>query len=361
MSTVRTILTVAILGVAVYGVSLWLHQNGPTALPDLMLSGSAAQSAPDGTGAPASPPAVNIGTPQTGMPGSMGYGSAVPSPYPAVQGIPPETGVQPYPSSAPPASNLSPGPSQPPSVAGTAEMAGDGMPAMPPPSPTVSGCAEFAQSVRAIQPLLDSGQLAEALLQLTQWYGDPRLSPEQATELLRLLDPLAATVIYSYQYPLDGRHYVVQPGETLDAIAGRNEMEWQVLAKINGLADPRQLQPGQQLKLLRGPFHALVDLSDRELTLIVEGRYAGRFPIGIGQDFPAAEATYTVLSKTAQPDSAGRAGYWIGLENALGLHAATDPSRIGQTGGPGFVLLNESDLAELFDLLSVGSAVVVRP
>lgn len=204
-------------------------------------------------------------------------------------------------------------------------------------------------------------------MQLTQWYGDSRLSPEQAANLMRLLDPLAATVVYSYEYPLDA-HHGVQPGETLDQIASHYSVERQTLAKINGLSN-QQLQPGQQLKVLQGPFHALVDLSDHELSLVVGGRYAGRFPLSVGQDFPQQEGRYTVLAKTQQPSAAASSGsaggpssgYWIALDGSLGFHIAPDPNGIGRTGGPGFLGLREQDLAELFDLLSVGSTVVVRP
>jgi LysM repeat protein len=311
---------------------------------------------------------VNLGGSQTVNPPnaqipSFNSPSSYPSPYAA-------EAVQPYASTVP----LSGGPGRidpqpaygPPApeapLSGTATV----------PQTAVPRFAEYDQALLGIQPLLQTGRLADALTQLTQWYGDPRLSPEQSAELAKLLDPLSATVVYSYEYPLDA-YYVVQPGDTLDQVAARYSVEWQTLAKINGLADPRQLQSGQQLKVVRGPFHAVVDLSDHELTLIVDGRYAGRFLLGVGQDFPQQNGQYTVREKSLSgptPVYQPRPGYvssapvrsrWIGLAAPLGIHASADPAQIGQTAGPGFLCLCVSDLAEVYDLLSVGSTVTVRP
>ena len=66
------------------------------------------------------------------------------------------------------------------------------------------------------------------------------------------------------------------------------------------------LQPGQEVKVIQGPFHAVVDLSDYELTLMVEGRYAGRFRIGIGGDQPELEGAYEIKDKTENPSYYGR-------------------------------------------------------
>ena len=56
-----------------------------------------------------------------------------------------------------------------------------------------------------------------------------------------------------------------------------------LLAKINGIRDPQQLQPGMELKVFHGPFDAVIDLNRYELTLFLKDRYAGRFTIGIGR------------------------------------------------------------------------------
>lgn len=47
----------------------------------------------------------------------------------------------------------------------------------------------------------------------------------------------------------DGRSYTVKAGDTLGAIASANGTDWQTLARINGIANPNLIIPGQQIRL----------------------------------------------------------------------------------------------------------------
>lgn len=211
---------------------------------------------------------------------------------------------------------------------------------------------------------LNRGNLAEAHLVLSEWYGDPRLPPDQNRRLAELLSQLAGTVIYSRQHLLE-RPYVVQLGDTLERIAQAYNVPWQLLAKINGLRGPNDLQPGQELKVVRGPFHAILDLRRYELVLMLDGRYAGRFPIGVGRDCPTLEGRYVVRGKTlnaALPSSNGAedgsrfsAGRWIDLGNGIGIHGTSETHNIGRTEGRGVIFVAERDIEDLYDILSVGS------
>ena len=86
-----------------------------------------------------------------------------------------------------------------------------------------------------------------------------RSSPADTQKVETLLGQLAGTVIYSTEHQLEPAR-VVKPGETLETIAKEYNVPWQLLAKINGIPAPDQLRPGQELKVVRGPFSAVVDL-----------------------------------------------------------------------------------------------------
>ena len=45
--------------------------------------------------------------------------------------------------------------------------------------------------------------------------------------------------------------YTVQQGDTLEDIAQRHGVTWQVLARLNGLIDPDSLYPGQRIRVPR--------------------------------------------------------------------------------------------------------------
>jgi hypothetical protein len=209
--------------------------------------------------------------------------------------------------------------------------------------------------MKTVESKLSAGQVAEAHLLLSSLYDDPQVPPEQARQITRLLDQMAASVVYSRQHLLE-QPYRVRPGDTLDRIAESYSVPPQLLAKINGIRDPRNLTPGRELKVVRGPFSALIDLNRRELTLMVQGRYAGRFPIDLGHDAAVAPGTYMVRDKkddraTGRDSIAGYAGsFWISLGGPV---AISDRNR-------GSVALGDRDLEDVFGILSVGSRVVIQ-
>ncbi len=232
---------------------------------------------------------------------------------------------------------------------------------------------EFIAFMETAQAKIDEGRLDEVHRVLTSWYGDPRLTAAESARLTDLLDQIAGTVIYS-RSPNEFAHvHVVEAGETLETIAETNHVPWQLLARINGIRDPQNLQPGQQLKVVSGPFHAVVHLDDGELTLMVQDRYAGRFPIGIGQDHENLEGTYQVRDKLVNPTYYGREEVvdaddprnplgerWIGLGNQIGIHGTNDPKHVGKTQPAGAICLGDRDIEDVYDILSVGSRVVIR-
>lgn len=232
----------------------------------------------------------------------------------------------------------------------------------------------FSATRLAVQAALDRGELSQALLLLSDWYGDPSLSPAETKEVNELLSQLAGSVIYSTEHRLEPP-YMVQAGEQLTDIAQKYNIPWQLLAKINGLSGPEQLQPGQQLKVIRGPFSALIDLSERRMTLMLDRRYAGQFPLDVEPTTSVEEGQWTVNQKLLTPGSvspmssssavsdqksimmtsaSGGASQIVILRGSnTSTPAATDPA--------GRVLqLKSKDVDDVYDILSLGSPVTIR-
>ena len=244
--------------------------------------------------------------------------------------------------------------------------------------------SKFAAFMGAVQKSLDEGKLAEAHLALSRLYGNPDLSTDQAKQITDLLDRLAGTVIYSRQHHLEPA-YRTQPGDTLDGIARKYSIPWQLLGRINGLLppgpssseDPAKDQPlptGMELKVVRGPFEAVVNLDKHEMTLMIQNRYAGRFPIGVGRDQPKLDGEYTIHDKTPSPAYHGPDGVnfspndpqnplgdaWIGLNDRIGIHGTNDPRAIGRDDNRGTICVSDRDLQDLYGILSVGSRITIR-
>jgi hypothetical protein len=312
-------------------------------------------------------PDANASTPPSGMTASPGKRVASGDSLAANSVAAPTT------TTAGPVRNLAP----PPEVAANA-----------PAAPCVDEVflAKFKAFMAEVQKSLGQRKYAEALLALSSLHNDPNLPPlpaEQQKQLDDLLGKLAGTVIYSRQHLLE-KPYIVQPGDTLEKVAQQYQIPWQLLGRINNLLPPNgdvndneskdwRLPAGSEMKGVHGPFEAIVNLSRHELTLMLDGRYAGRFPIGVGRSQPNLEGTYTVREKTPNPTYRGPDGSqfgpgdpqnplgsaWIGLTDRIGIHGASSPQGIGRDDDRGSICVSNREIQDLFGILSVGSRVTI--
>ncbi len=232
------------------------------------------------------------------------------------------------------------------------------------------------QRVRvAAQRDVSAGRYREALAKLSIFYRSPDLSPEEHAELLDWLDPLAARVIYSRESLLE-EPYIVRKNDTLAKIAEAYQVPWQLLQKINGVANPDVLVPGTSLKVVRGPFRAEVRLSESEITVFLGELYAGRFPITLGNDPQPTPGDYQVRDKQTQRTYYGAnrqtippgnplnpyGDVWIDLGSDVCIHGSpARPSNSAGNGPAGCIGLSPGDADDIYAILSVGSTVKIRP
>jgi hypothetical protein len=239
-------------------------------------------------------------------------------------------------------------------------------PQMPPPPGSLPSSAAFATAWSDAHEKLSASRYAEALAALSVWYDDPSLGLEESHRLEDLLGQLAGTVIYSQQHLLMPPH-VVAAGETLQTIAAPLGISPQILGKINGVSESSPLVPGEHLKVIRGPFDAVVSVSRRRLSLQLRGAYAGSFPVTVGRHFlPRVGSTLAVeeirrdvpSNRPIDPRAAVRQG--IVLADGLVIEAVADPSMVVDDATPASLTVSPRDLVELSDILGPGSSVLIR-
>jgi hypothetical protein len=131
------------------------------------------------------------------------------------------------------------------------------------------------------------------------------------------------------------------------------------------------LTPGQELKIVRGPFSATIDTAKGVLTLWVGGRYAGRFTVTTGPEFGQIVGRFVVRQKNrAHPSHGGQP--WIeigpiyqaaaspaGTGPQMGIAGMADPSLAARGDLPGRIGVSPKDGDDLFDILSEGSKVTI--
>ncbi len=408
MNSVKTVFVIAILGAVAYGAYLTITRKEEQAKPQTeappFVSSTGGSSSVPAKGAPAvagpqvSLPRVDLTPPAVAATPNLRYGNEVGAPSVLIPSESKAAVAAAGPSEGTP-SPLSP-PANPTPVApskASTKIASRGSatgtsgallpsgslvrradpPAAPPAGggPGRSPTDKHAASMEIIQKQLDEGRLKQAHLALTNLYNQPDLRPYQRSQVTDLLDQLAGHIIYSREHLLEPP-YVVKAGDTLETIARSYNVPAQLLANINGIGDRRQLRLGRKLKVVRGPFNAIVNLSDYELTLTVGGRYAGRFAIGVGEDCAQLTNRRTLLvsGKTTNPTYYGSANEQIaagdpsnplgkysialsdpnGAPTRISIHGTNTPTNLHQTGGRGSICLDAKDIKDIFGILSAG-------
>lgn len=306
--------------------------------------------------APVAGPAENPADPVPTLPGVSSVAPAAPSVAPLVQDS--STAV-----AAPPL--------QPDAPTTTAESTPAVAPEANPGAKLVSTSVALESAMREVQSNIAAEQWYQALFVLSKFYGSSDLPDKQQQELVDLLDPLAAKVVYSPQHLVTDA-YEVRRGDTLPQIGAMYQVPPELLANINGIENPNLLVPGTKLKVVRGPFRAEINLQKKELTLFVGQLYAGRFPVSIGQEPAPLAGEYRVVEKQPGRDYFPSSGpllaandplnpfgrVWIGLDKQLAIHGS--PER-GDAGTAGCISLSPLDAGDVYSILTVGSSVVIRP
>lgn len=234
-------------------------------------------------------------------------------------------------------------------------------------------------------PVVISAALAEKLRQIDQLYRDERILDAHAElsrlywnqpssrKIIRARIEHTAGLIYGTSDKQFSEPYVVEYGDTLEGIAAKYSLTWQYLGSINRTT-PETLQAGQQLKVIEGPFSAVVDLDEFSMTVHAHGWYVHRYQIGIGKENRTPVGEFTVQEKLENPvwynpdggvveadDPENPLGeYWLGLGNHIGIHGTIDVDSIGQAASRGCIHLGDSDIAEVYNLLGTGSKVLIR-
>ncbi len=227
----------------------------------------------------------------------------------------------------------------------------------------------------------------------------PRSTPADRALMRTKLGEMAQEITFSRRViPGDemSSEYTVQSGDLLSTIVRREglDVEWMLIERINGVSANR-IRIGQTLKLLRGPFHAVISKGAYRLDLYSDFRdssgnrlYLGSYSVGLGEYDSTPVGSWVVRSNSklvnpawvnprtgerfASGDPENPIGNrWIGirgtdsnteLEEGIGLHGTIEPDSIGDQMSMGCVRMLKPDIELMYDLLVPDvSTVVIQP
>ena len=260
-----------------------------------------------------------------------------------------------------------------------------------PPAIRERALADFASGMR----LLRDGLGVEGRQRLSDALGSGGLDEARASEVRVALSQLSETLVFGSgvaQRDPFAREFMIPQNGALAKIAQNqtNGLHWKFLARINGISNPNRIRSGQRLKLLDGPFHAVVDKSAYRLDLWMgqddDRVYVRSFNVGLGRDNRTPEGRFQVSSRVENPqhtdpetgkvfdkdDPLNPVGeHWIAIKGTepatealmgFGLHGTIEQNSIGRSESLGCVRMLPDDIALLYEVLSPGrSEVVLRP
>ena len=225
------------------------------------------------------------------------------------------------------------------------------------------------EQLRAAEEKIAAGETMSAHRILSKLYWNHKDFRPQIQERI---DGTAKTIFFQSQ-PHFIEPYVIQSGERMEVIAKKYKLSWEYLSKLNR-TEPRRIQVGQKLKVVKGPFAAVVELRDFALTVHLHGYYVKRYPVCIGKDGSSPVGKFTVLNKVENPPYTGPDGRvisaddpsnplgerWIDLGDSYGIHGTIDPDSIGKAESRGCIRLADREVIEVYNFLVKGSEVVIR-
>lgn len=264
---------------------------------------------------------------------------------------------------------------------------------MAPPSNSVPSGAVSSLIKDADDALIANEPLVARLL-LNRALHDPRANASERQACRARLTSINEELLFSPRIvdgdPLVDR-YSIKSGDSLSKIASRERLaiDWRLIQRVNRITDPRRIREGQTIKLIRGPFDAVIDKSDFRLDLYAvvgaqegsESRiYIRSFDVGLGEHGGTPIGSWVVRknSKLINPHWVNpRTGArfspdnpdnpigerWIGLEGVddatspiqgIGIHGTIEPDSIGQEASMGCVRLRANDVEIIYETLVEG-------
>ncbi len=243
------------------------------------------------------------------------------------------------------------------------------------PAPTAKPAAivpadkTFAATIAAADAHLEREEWLAAHKELSRLYW---AEPDRRADIMDRINHTAQAIFFSPQ-PHFIEPHVIGAGDRLQTIASQQKLSWEYLAQLNQI-DPKRIRAGQRLKLIRGPFAAVVELDRFTMTVHLQGYYVKEYTVGVGKDGASPLGKHTVIDKVVNPqytapdgkvldgdDPANPLGErWINLGNSYGIHGTIEPDSIGKAASRGCIRLGNDDVIEVYNFLVNGSEVVIR-
>jgi LysM repeat protein len=263
-----------------------------------------------------------------------------------------------------------------------------------PAEPSVSASGNYSSVLTDANTRAKAGDLLGARDLLNNALNSGKLSTADSDAIKKQMSEFNQTLVFSPQkFPKDplGGVYTVKSGDRLAAIGTAHAVPFELIMQLNRMTDAKKLRYGQTLKIINGPFHAIVTKSKFTMDLFLgapggpDSTYITTFSVGLGTDNSTPTGKWSIKNKVTHPvyfPPEGHQGpvleandpknplgnYWMGLEGtegqavgqqSYGIHGTIDPASIGKQSSMGCIRLKNEDVEQVYKMLVVDKSVVV--
>ena len=225
-----------------------------------------------------------------------------------------------------------------------------------------------AEASRKTGRLQEAREKAQAALE--QAAGDPA----QVQEAEKLLGAIHTELIMTPRPMAEKTDYTVLEGDSLDKIARKYGTTVELIQKSNNVRGAL-IRAGDRLRVFSGAWAIRVNKTRNDLLLTLDGKFFKRYQVGTGEYSKTPVGEFKIVDRIAQPtwwhpdgrtipfgDPENLLGtHWLALDiRGYGIHGTWEPETIGKQASMGCVRLVNSEVEELFTLVTIGTPVIIE-
>lgn len=223
-----------------------------------------------------------------------------------------------------------------------------------------------AENLTLQNKLLDAQKEAQALIASVS-------SEEERLRLFRLLRKIRFQLIFSKKKTDTSEIYVVQQKDSMGKIAKKYKTTIELIRKANRRKN-NVVWEGMKLKVEKELFSIEVHTRPNILWLKQGVHYVKKYSVSTGEKGNTPLGNFKIANKVVNPTwyyenevfapgdpKNGLGTRWLGFDlKGYGIHGTIEPEKIGQPASLGCVRLRNEDAEELFDLIPIGTSVVIK-
>jgi lipoprotein-anchoring transpeptidase ErfK/SrfK len=198
---------------------------------------------------------------------------------------------------------------------------------------------------------------------------------DKIEELQDKLGSLNIDLIFSSAQMPQTIFYEIVPGDSLGKLARKYNTTPQLIKRANGLKSD-VIRIGEKLRIWTASFNILINKSQNVLFLKSGEEVLKIYHVSTGKNNITPVGTFKIAAKIEKPVWFKNGGApipyespenelgsrWMGFDTDphYGIHGTLHPKTIGQQVTDGCVRLKNEDVEELFDIIPIGTQVVIQ-